>query len=221
MKGDSISMDRFIDEIWDITGAYYTSKPSHVQNMEMPEGHSQPGMCWELLTGFPGTKDAGHNFNKQFTDYLVNEVGLVPNPADGAFFHCVRDGHFFSSSWFVDDAAAYCTSQKLLDEIFEKINSRYPLKRKAGINLIIGIYVLRDTVDGKQRTRFHQNVLIQEIGELAKQTSAKHRTTPFPASWVPFSEADTVRDPKDRKELDLYPFRKLLGKVAYVVRYTH
>jgi hypothetical protein len=81
--------------------------------------------------------------------------------------------------------------------------------------------VLRDTVDGKQRTRFHQNVLIQEIGELAKQTGAKHHTTPFPASWVPFSEADTVRDPKDRKELDLYPFRKLLGKVAYVVRCTH
>ena len=54
-------------------------------------------------------------------------------------------------------------------------------------------------------------MLIQEIGELAKQTGTKHRTTPFPASWVPSSEADTVRDPNDRKELDLYPFRRLLG----------
>ena len=75
-------------------------------------------------------------------------------------------------------------------------------------------------LEAKQRTRFHQNVLIKEIGELAKQTNAKHRSTPFPSSWVPFTEADTVRDPGARKELDLYPFRKLLGKVAYVVRGT-
>ena len=44
MKG-CISMKGFIDKIWDITGAYYTSKPSHVQYMDMPEGHSVEGMC--------------------------------------------------------------------------------------------------------------------------------------------------------------------------------
>ena len=212
---------RFLDETWDITGAYYNSRPSHVQHMETPEGYGAEGTCWVLMTGFPGTKDAGHNFNEQFTDYLVNEVGLTQNPADGALFHCWRDGEFFSSSWFVDDAAAYSTSQKLMDEVYDKINEKYPLKRLDTINLIIGIYVLRDNVDGKQRTRFNQKVLIQEIAELANQTKTKHRSTPFPASWAPFSEADAVRDPKDRKELDLYPFRKLLGKAAYVARCTH
>ena len=43
---------------------------------------------------------------------------------------------------------------------------------------------------------------------------------PLPSAWKMLSKADAEKDAKLRKALDLYPYRKILGKVAYIARCT-
>ena len=100
-----------IREEYDLAGAYYQSFPTWPQFMEQPPGIGETPssydsidlnsdtvpdftpihgarneFVWELLRYMPGTKDAGHNFNAQMTDYLVTELQLRVNPADTASF---------------------------------------------------------------------------------------------------------------------------------------
>ena len=70
-----------------------------------PDGYGTEGEVWLLLKGMPGTKDAGHNFSRQFTKFLVEKVGLTPTPADGATFHLAVGKTCFFANFHVDDGA--------------------------------------------------------------------------------------------------------------------
>ena len=215
------SAEELVDEVWDISGAYYLSDAEYISYMLPPDGYGAEGEVWLLLKGMPGTKDAGHNFSRQFTKFLVEKVGLTPNPADGATFHLAVGKTCFFANFHVDDGAVRSNSQQLLDKIFDLINNRFPMKRQKPINLMTGIYVIREKrQSGVKIAKFHQQPLIEEIAELAGVKDRKKVTAPTPTSWKMFSKEDTVTDPEQRKELDKYPFRSLLGKTAYVVRCT-
>jgi len=215
------SAEQMFDEVWDISGAYYLSIPEYRTYMMPPPGYAKDGVVWRLKKGMPGTKDAGHNFNRQFTKYLVNTVKLTPNPTDGALFHIRTGAEYLTVSFHVDDGQAFSNSQKLLNRVFEQIKKKFPMKRRRGINLVTGIYVTRDTnTNGHRRTRFHQKPLIEDIVQSAGTSDRKPAWTPTHVSWNMFEEKDVVRDSAKRTALDQYPYRSLLGKTAYVARCT-
>ena len=110
-EAEALNDPRIIREEYDIKGAYYQTLPKFKQYMEQPPGMGEtpeshaaidfgsdtmpdfapiPGAArkyvWELLTCFPGTKDAGHNFNGQLTERM-KLLKLTPNPADSATFY--------------------------------------------------------------------------------------------------------------------------------------
>ena len=218
-----------ITEGWDISGFYYLAKPLGLtQLLHLPPNFAE----WWVRSGFPeqqfeghvlllcrcmpGTKDAGHHSNKALTNFLINELGMTVNPGDGASFHFQEGEVFISINWHVDDASAYSNSAKLLDYAFERINKRFPMKRQRDAKLIVGIHIER--LPGK--TVFHQKPLIEEIKQLSGVTPTKKSHTPLPGTWSPFTHEDLVTDQSQRAKLDQYPYRQLIGKLAYVARCT-
>ena len=230
-----------IREEYDFSGAYYQSFPTLKQYMEQPPGMGEtpesyaaidldskltpafapaPGArskyVWELLRCMPGTKDAGHNFNEQMTEYLVEKLKLVPNPADTASFYGQFGDSWIRLNTYVDDLTAFSNSQKLLDKCHDLIHKRFPAKRLAGINLIVGVTVSTTPTS----IEFDQKRLITDAAEYTGQCEAGTERTPYPSGWAGFTDADLVTDPVARAVLDKFPYPNAVGKVAYVARST-
>jgi hypothetical protein len=236
------SPDEVVREVADLHGAYYHSFPTLAQYMEQPLGFGEtpesaaaidlksdvlpelrpiPGararFVWELLRCMPGTKDAGHNFNQQLTAYLVKKLGLKPNSADGAsFYGKFKDGSWIRLNCYVDDLTVFASSQALVDYCMKLVDARFPCKRKAGINLIVGINVVKteDTVS------FDQKRLIDDVALYTGQMDELPVLTPYPSEWAGFSKTDCVTDPEARAILDKWPYPNALGKVAHIARGT-
>ena len=220
-EANAVNSDtKIFDEVWDISGAYYHSWPTFRQYLRPRARQRNGNLVWCLKRGMPGTKDGGHNFSTQFSDFLIKKVGLKHNTADGALFHMKEGEAWISTAWFVDDGQAFSNSQELLDWVFAEINERYPMKRRSGINLVLGVYVERKIVNGKKETHFHQTPLIDEIVRLAGQEEATPVWTQVPPTWKMFEENDLVRNNEERRKLNKFPFRQILGKIAYVARNT-
>ena len=217
-EADAANDSSIIRECWDISGAYYRSIPKYRQYMKEPPGfETGPDNIWHLLRCMPGTKDAGHCYNVQLTDHLVEKVGFEVNNADHASFRLVDpQGDFINLNIHVDDTAAFGSSQKLMDDVFELINSRFPMKRRKGIGLMVGIESERDQ-DG---IHLRQISLIKDIVKMAGLEGAKAVSTPCHGLFKGFTPADLTLDPEKRKIFDVFPYRQLVGKIAYVARNT-
>ncbi len=230
-----------IREEYDFSGAYYHSFPTLKQHMEQPPGMGEtpesyagidleakqvpdfspmPGArskyVWELLRCMPGTKDAGHNFNEQMSTYLVDKLKLQPNPGDGASFYGNFGQTWLRLNSYVDDLTAFSNSQALMDKCFDLINERFPCKRLAGINLIVGVTVTKSDIG----IAFDQKRLIEDVAEYTGQCDAGAERSPFPSGWTGFTKDDCVTDPAARAVLDEWPYPNAVGKVAYVARST-
>jgi hypothetical protein len=106
--------------------------------------------------------------------------------------------------------------KELLDEVFNFISIKFPLKRKKGIDLIVGIYTERD----KTGISMHQTPLIDEIGLCAGVTNPKPTFSPTRSTFKGFKPSDVVTDPKLRVTLDKWPYLQVLGKICYVAQGT-
>jgi hypothetical protein len=230
-----------IREEYDFKGAYYQSYPTLKQYMEQPPGIAETPesfaainlkattvpdftpihgarskYVWELLRCMPGTKDAGHNFNEQMSTYLVAELKLQPNPADTASFYGIFGKEWIRLNSYIDDLTVFSNSQPLMDHCFARINLRFPCKRRAGINLIVGVTVTKS----EGTIAFDQKRLIEDVANYTGQCDAGSERTPFPSGWAGFTKEDCITDPDARAILDQWPFPNAVGKVAYVARCT-
>ena len=224
-----------ITEAWDAIGAYYQTVQIGAQYIKRPplapadlrraypELHPQEAqrkydeVVWLLLKCMPGTKDAGFQYDQQKVQTLVVEAGMTVNPADDASFDLVKGDVWLSLTTHCDDISAFSNHQRLLDYVFNIFNKRFPSKRKQGINVVVGIHVERSI----NLTMFHQTPLIDDITKLAGQERCDQVWTPTHAQWPGFAPEDLVH-PEDsrRAEFDLFPYRQILGKIAYVSRCT-
>ena len=221
LEAEAANDPDIIRECWDISGAYYRSIPKYNQYMKMPPGfETGPDNIWKLLKCMPGTKDAGHCYNDQLTELLL-AMGFTVNPADHASFRLEevhRDGgvQWICLTIHVDDTAAFSNNQKLMDKIFELVTKRFPMKRRPGIGLMVGIKSERDA----KGIRLSQITLINKIAQTAGLSEAKSVSTPCHGTFKGFSTSDITLDPERRKNLDKYPYRQLIGMIAYVTRNT-
>ena len=234
-----INDEEAIREEYDFSGAYYQSFPTIAQYMEQPAGLSETPesyvftfkqnldvpkfienararFVWLFLRGMPGTKDGGHNFNSQMTSHVVSELGMVPNPADSASFYRIVGDIWVRMNSYVDDLTVVSNSQAAMDECFDVINLRFPCKRLAGINLIVGITVTKM----EKSIAFDQRRLIDDVVDYTGQREGTAERAPFPSDWPGFTEEDCVTDPEARAILDDWPYPNAVGKVAYVARST-
>ena len=196
-----------IKEGWDVSGAYYRTYNRFKQWMRPAPGYENGTMVWRLVKCMPGSKDAGHNFSRQFATYLIEVVGMCQNPSDGSVFFMTKLELFICLSLHVDDGQSFSNSQSLTDQVYELINKKFPLKRRKGINLVTGIYSI-DGVDsdGIPYTRFHQQPLLDEAVKLAGQEDGKATYTPMKSSWKMYGEHQLVQDKLKRKALDVFPY---------------
>jgi len=165
----------------------------------------------------PGTKDAGHCYNEQLTEFLVSKVGFSVNDADHASFRMTKpNGHFINLNIHVDDTAAFSSSQKLLDDVFKLVNVRFPMKRRYGIGLFVGISTKRDEAG----VHFWQTTLINDTVMMAGLENTKGVSTPCHGTFKGFTPKDITLDVERRKIYDKFPYRQLVGKIAYIARNT-
>ena len=184
---------------------------------EPPGFETGPDNIWHLLRCMPGTKDAGHCYNIQLTAHLVEKIGFVVNDADHASFRLVDEaGDFINLNIHVDDTAAFSSNQELMDQVFEQINARFPMKRRKGIGLMVGIESERD----EEGVHLRQMTLLQDIIKMAGLEDAKSVSTPCHGLFKGFTPDDITLDPEERKKYDAFPYRQLVGKIAYVARNT-
>jgi len=208
-----------IREIWDCIGAYYLTIPSYRQFVVPPPGYSRIDksgrpMMWRLLRCLPGSKDAGNQFNAQFTAWLVEKAQLVVNSADASTFHRIGRRGWISLKVHVDDVAVHGKPQALIDEVFVVINARFPLKRRAGINLMLGVTIERSPAGIK----FSQKDLLDDVWEIANLKERTPLSTPFPVTFSGFTKADLRHSDEERGALSKYPYLQLVGKLGYVSR---
>ena len=215
-------------ENWDVKGAFYNASPSHLQLMAPPPGtvfKDKECNLWRLNKCMPGTRDAMYHYTTQFADHMVNVIGMLPNPGDDASFYLGVPGEndddepeWVALTVHVDDIGAFSNIEKLLDWVYEQLSSRFPLKRlKGGIGIMLGITSVRT----ERGIEFTQTTLIDEISELAGvDKDSKKVTTPTHARFKLFTVEDQVTDPSFRKVLDQFPYKTLVGKIAYVRRCT-
>ena len=217
-EADAAVDPSILRECWDISGAYYQSDPKYDQFMKEPPGfETGPDCIWHLLKCMPGTKDAGHCYNEQLTDYLVSKVGFSVNGADHASFRMTKpNNHFINLNIHVDDTAAFSSSQKLLDDVFKKINVRFPMKRRYEIGLFVGISTKRDATG----IHFWQTTLINDTVKMAGLESSKGVSTPCHGNFKGFTTKDITLDVERRKVYNEFPYRQLVGKIAYIARHT-
>lgn len=210
-------------EVWDVVGAFYHAlrDKRFRQFIRPPPGYEKynahgRALMWRLLKCIPGARDSGHYWNEQFTTCLITEAKLKVSPVDAAVFTRTRGEEWISIKFHVDDAGVHSNSQALTDKIYETINRRFPMKRAAGIDLMLGVTITRSP----KGIEFSQLDLIEDIWELANLGINKKVKTPFPASFTGFNETDMRKEPKDRKLLDKYPYSQLVGKLGYVKKCT-
>ena len=217
-EADAAVDPTIIRECWDISGAYYRSLPDFDQYMKEPPGfETGPDNIWHLLRCMPGTKDAGHCYNVQLTNHLVKVVGFRVNDADHASFRLVhKNGDFINLNIHVDDTAAFSSSQKLMDDVYKLIDARFPMKRRKGIGLMVGIESERDDIG----IHLRQVALIKGIVQMAGLQNSKAVTTPCHGLFKGFKPEDITLDPDRRKVYEKFPYRQLVGKIAYVARNT-
>ena len=217
-EADAANDESITRECWDISGAYYLTTPIYVQYMKEPPGfETGKDNIWRLHKCMPGTKDAGHCYNVQLTKLLTDKIGFKVNPADNASFRLVsKTGDFINLNIHVDDTAVFSSSQKLMDVIFNIINKDFPMKRRKGIGLMVGIKSERD----EEGIHLSQTTLIEDIVRMAGLQQAKAVSTPCHGTFKGFTPEDITLDPKRRKVYDEFPYRQLVGKIAYVARNT-
>jgi hypothetical protein len=206
-----------IREIWDCIGAYYMTVPAYKQFVRPPPGYEKYDeqgrpMMWRLLRCLPGTKDAGNQFNAQFTEWLVKMAKLRVNVTDASTFHRKDKYGWINLKVHVDDAAVHGQPQSLIDEVYTIIDRRFPLKRRADINLLLGVTIER-TLAG---ISFHQPELIMDVWEMANLKKGAAPTSPFPVSFEGFQSEDLCKDVVRREALDVYPYSQLVGKLGYI-----
>jgi hypothetical protein len=240
-------------EVWDAIGFYYHATPSCRQIMAPPPGVEVPAevraaappgtkFYWDMLTCFPGTKDAGHCAGEQLADHLVGHVGMTRNPHDQAAFvierlHTKKDRESSSGDiracvgtpgqpcvlracFHVDDGGATSNCPKLMDDIAAGVGQRFPIKRaELKDNMMLGVHMKRHA-DGMS---FNQEHLIEDMMDTVGAGDGKPIRMPWHRQQHgPFTAEDCVTDPEERArlQLDRYPYRQLLGKAGYGVLFT-
>ena len=236
-------LEAWIRECWDLKGAFYQSipDPNMPQFMEQPPGFGETPASyaaidlksdstpayhpiagahskyvWKLLRCMPGTKNAGHLFNKQLTEFMTSVLGLGVNPADGASFYGKFGKEWIRFNTHVDDMAVFSNSRALVDRCYKRLNTRFPCKRRSDINLLLGISI----VSKPGSIEFNQTRLIDDLVQYTGQEQGRHEHCPFPSSWGGFTKEDRITDPEARITLDKWPYPNALGKAAYIARCT-
>ena len=164
-----------VTEAWDISGAYYHCTPLHKQFAEQPAGHERaigngdPGaFIVELLCAMPDARDSGLHLHRRLQDVLANKVGMRRNSADHSCYRMTLGNDYITLCFYVDDIAAFSTSQSLMDRVYAAVSKHFAVKRAAPLTLLLGVHVKRDTLG----THMHQQPLIEKIAETAGITIA-------------------------------------------------
>ena len=205
---------------FDVRSAYYHAIAKYTQYLEIPEGHVKPGqegMVWKLNKSMPGTKDAGHNWWKDFRDFLTTECHMKVSKADPALYYSKQGTHSVFIATHVDDAAVWATHNHIYQTLLKRVRAKFKIKEAELLNTYVGIH--STVTNGAIMMR--QPQLIAKAAEAIGVTPVAS-LPPRPALLRPTGDLlpkDCVPqgDPR-RKELDKLPYVRPLAIVAYIAR---
>ena len=91
----------------------------------MSKENGKQVLYMELQKALYGTLQATILFWKDLTKFLTEELGFIVNPYDSCVVNKIIDGKQCTIIWHVDDLKLYHIKQSVLEDIADKLNSKY------------------------------------------------------------------------------------------------
>jgi len=205
---------------WDIksfnfNGAYLNGELDNNEEiyMQSPPGYQEDaGTIKRLRKSLYGLKQAGRKWYDTLSRALAN-LGFCVSEADPGVFVAHVGEDTLILAVHVDDCIFTGTSQKLITQYKEKINSCYALTDLGPVHWLLGIKVIRDraacTISLSQVS--YIDAILARFGF----TGVKPYSTPMIPNIV-YSKDDAPSTREEEARMSKTPYREAIGSLMYL-----
>ncbi|WCJ22400.1 Retrovirus-related Pol polyprotein from transposon RE1 [Euphorbia peplus] len=188
-----------------INNAYLHGSIDEEIYMVPPEGYTKAkkGMVCKLIKSLYGLKQAGRQWNKTFTEKLL-EIGFIKSIHDYCLFTRQKEGQFIVLIVYVDDVLISGTSNQQIKEVKQVFHKAFTIKDLGEAKFFLGIELARSS----RGMLISQQKYIRDLITDMKLTDAIAVANPFPVG-VKFD----VVSPKCK---DAAQFRRSVGRLLYL-----
>jgi hypothetical protein len=198
-------------ESGDVPAAYVQAKMPKgdtIYYMEQPPGfkdEEHPDYICELLKCLYGLPQSGHQWNEEFANFLVKELGMRRLRCDPSAFIKWDDDGFFLLVVTVDDTIDVCTSPSLRKRIHESLKTKYKWKH-------IGV------CDWHLGMRITQNMEKITIDQTAYLNTILDRFEKFPIHKTDSPMKDILEPPVDGIPVTDFPYQSIVGCLIWMTK---
>lgn len=198
----------------DVRNAYVKSELNERIYMKQPRGFEQGGdLVCKLKKSLYGLKQAGHEWNKCFNKYLVDEQKFKRLISDPCVYIKSNKMDTIIVSVYVDDILIICKNRAVINEFKRRLNDRFAIEDIGECRRIIGIEVKQDG----QGIFIHQrNYTVDILKTFGMQDCNPAKT--------PLSQGEHLECQEESCEncdlVDSTYYRAIVGKLSFLAMQT-
>lgn len=188
----------------DVSNAFLHGELQEPVYMTQPQGFvdkERPDYVCKLTKALYGLKQAPRAWFDTFSGFLI-EFGFICNKSDPSLFIYHHNNRNMVPLLYVDDILLTADDEKLMEELLQKLNTRFLMKDMGFPKYFLGIEI-EQTSEG---LFLHQRAYAEDILHQTSMDTCNPMPTPLPTTL------DTLQD-------DLFPeptyFRSVAGKLQF------
>ena len=206
-------------EIGDVKSAYLESDmdPDMPVYINIPGDNPAPGTAARLIKSLYGLKQAGHNWYETIIP-LLKQWGFQQSEADPCFLtHVTAPLDYCTLCLFVDDFSLCSTKKKQSSRnlFWTKLNELYKTSLADDKNVYLNIRCTRVT---DTLLFVDQEPYVNKF--LAAYNFQNLKPVATPTSSIPLSIQQQPIEAAERKAMDKFPFRQIVGSLRYLEQCT-
>jgi hypothetical protein len=206
-------------EHWDIKQAFVNAPLDETIYVHPVSGFSEEGKVLKLKKALYGTKQAANAWQK-FLRKILTGLGGVPHLKDECvfIFRNTGTGGWVYLSTHVDDLFPLFNpaGKSIRDKILSALTKEVTVEEKGSLSWALSTKIERDPCRGLLKISQEEDVnsLLrdhgwEDIGEESTPTIAGGEDAKI-------LEADLPKDDSEKKEVDKFPFRQIIGKLWWL-----
>jgi hypothetical protein len=206
----------------DVTTAYLNARMEEEVYMRQPDGFvdaQRPHAVCRLRKSLYGTKQAGHNWNKELNGFLTGELALNRSRSDPClYWRATRTGGVLLLCVFVDDMVASVSAEDEAEwlSVKARLMRKYPSKDLGAARLVLGMTVHRHEQRGA--IVLEQRAYIEKVLQQWGMDGCKPARTPEEARAPPLSTRQCVPEAERALTVNVQrrrDYESLVGSLLY------